>query len=223
MVMIELAIYAANRDIIGTWKGYFLAVLGLVAGPGERPYHVSMGQDRSLAVGEESVKILHPHWKTLVMPVVLAFVIVAVLLVGEVLIPESKAAGIERLVLGLVAIALLMWWLMFPILAWRTKVYELTTRRMRLRDGILTRNGRDIPLSRITDVSFRKGLLDRLLGCGTLVVESAGEHGELTLTEIPHVERVSALLFQLVEDERLRDDRLGPPDQGDYGGRPMLN
>jgi uncharacterized membrane protein YdbT with pleckstrin-like domain len=182
-----------------------------------------MGQDRSLAVGEESVKILHPHWKTLVMPVVLAFVIVAVLLAGEVLIPESKAAGIERLVLGLVAIALLMWWLMFPILAWRTKVYELTTRRMRLRDGILTRNGRDIPLSRITDVSFRKGLLDRLLGCGTLVVESAGEHGELTLTEIPHVERVSALLFQLVEDERLRDDRLGPPDQGDYGGRPMLN
>lgn len=180
-----------------------------------------MGQDRSLAVGEVSVKILHPHWKTLALPVLLAFVVVAVLLVGEVLIPESKAAGIERLVLALVAIVLLMWWLMFPILTWRTTVYELTNRRMRLRDGILTRNGRDIPLSRITDVSFRKGVLDRLLGCGTLVVESAGEHGELALTEIPHVERVSALLFQLVEDERLRDDR--PPDQGDYGGRPMLN
>jgi uncharacterized membrane protein YdbT with pleckstrin-like domain len=104
---------------------------------------------------------------------------------------------------------------MFPILIWRTTVYEVTTKRMRLRDGILTRNGRDIPLSRITDVSFRKGLLDRLLGCGTLVVESAGEHGELALTEIPHVERISALLFQLVEDERQRDHRPVPPDQGD--------
>jgi uncharacterized membrane protein YdbT with pleckstrin-like domain len=194
-----------------------------VAGPGGQPYDVFMGQDRSLAVGEESVKILHPHWKTLVGPVFLAFVVVAVLLVGEVLIPASKAAGIERLALALVAIALLMWWMMLPILAWRTTVYELTTKRMRLRDGILTRNGRDIPLSRITDVSFRKGILDRLLGCGTLVVESAGEHGELSLNEIPHVERVSALLFQLVEDERRRDDRPGPPDQGDYGGRPMLN
>jgi uncharacterized membrane protein YdbT with pleckstrin-like domain len=182
-----------------------------------------MGQDRSLAVGEQSVKILHPHWKTLAVPVLLAFVVVAVLLAGEVLIPASNAAAIERLVLAVVAIALLMWWLMYPILAWRTTAYELTTRRLRLRDGIVTRNGRDIPLSRITDVSFRKGVLDRLLGCGTLVVESAGEHGELTLTEIPHVERVSALLFQLVEDERLRDDRLGPPDQDDYGGRPMLN
>ena len=194
-----------------------------MAEPGGRPYHVPMGQDRSLAVGEMSVKILHPHWKTLAVPVLLAFVIVAVLLVGEVLIPASNAAAIERLVLAVVAIALFMWWLMYPILAWRTTAYELTTRRLRLRNGILTRNGRDIPLSRITDVSFRKGLLDRLLGSGTLVVESAGEHGELTLTEIPHVERVSALLFQLVEDERRRDDRLGPPDQGDYGGRPMLN
>jgi uncharacterized membrane protein YdbT with pleckstrin-like domain len=187
-----------------------------------------MGQDRSLAVGEESVAALHPHWKTLVRPVVLAFVIVAVLLVGEVLIPSSRAAALERLALAVVAIVLLMGWLMLPILAWRTTIYEVTTRRLRLRDGILTRHGRDIPLSRITDVSFRKGLLDRLLGCGTLVVESAGEHSELTLANLPHVEQVSSRLFQLTEDERLRDGRPpgtrpGPPDHGDVGGRPMLN
>ena len=102
-------------------------------------------------------------------------------------------------------------------LLWRTTAYEVTTKRMRLRDGILTRNGRDIPLSRITDVSFRKSLLDRLLGCGTLVVESAGEHAEIVLRQVPHVERVSATLFQLVEYERLRaatttqDDRRSDP------------
>jgi uncharacterized membrane protein YdbT with pleckstrin-like domain len=181
-----------------------------------------MSHDSSLAVGEESVAVLHPHWKTLVLPVVLTFIVVAVLLAGEVLIPSNKLAGAERLALAVVAVVLLMWWLMYPVLVWRTTVYELTTRRMRLRDGILTRNGRDIPLSRVTDVSFRKGVLDRLLGSGTLVVESAGEHGELALTEIPHVERVSALLFQLVEDERRRD--AGPPDQDDLGStRPMLN
>jgi uncharacterized membrane protein YdbT with pleckstrin-like domain len=173
-----------------------------------------MGDDSSLAVGEEPVAILHPHWKTLVRPIALTFVVVAVLLVGEVLIPGNRWAAIERLALAAVAIALLMWWLMYPILVWRTTVYELTTRRMRLRDGILTRNGRDIPLSRITDVSFRKGLLDRILGCGTLVVESAGEHGELALREIPHVERVSSLLFQLVENERISDSRPAPDQSG---------
>jgi uncharacterized membrane protein YdbT with pleckstrin-like domain len=166
-----------------------------------------MGLDRSLAPGEECVEILHPHWKTLVRPIALAFVIVAAALAGEVLIPANKEAGIERLALAAVAIVLLMGWLMYPLLRWRTTVYELTTRRMRLRDGIVARNGRDIPLSRITDVSFRKGLLDRVLGCGTLLVESAGEHGEIRLTEIPHVEHVQSTLFQLVEEERLRADR----------------
>jgi len=182
-----------------------------------------MGHDRSLAVGEEPVAILHPHWKALVGPIALTFLVVAVLLVGEVLIPGGKWATAERLALAVVAIALLMWWLMYPVLVWRTTVYELTNRRMRLRDGILTRNGRDIPLSRVTDVSFRKGVLDRLLGSGTLIVESAGEHGELALTEIPHVERVSAMLFQLVEEERQRDERPWPDPSGDLGGRPMRN
>ena len=166
-----------------------------------------MSYDQSLAVGEASVEVLHPHWKTLLRPIALTFLVVAVLLVAEVLIPAGKAAAAERLALGVVAIVLLMWWLVYPLLRWRTTMYELTTRRMRLRDGIIARNGRDIPLSRITDVSFRKGPLDRLLGCGTLVVESAGEHGELVLTAIPHVDKVQSTLFQLVEDERLRADR----------------
>jgi uncharacterized membrane protein YdbT with pleckstrin-like domain len=169
-----------------------------------------MGHDRSLAVGEEYVAVLHPHWKTLVRPVALTLLVVAVLLAGEVLVPANRGAAVERLALAVVAVLLLMWWLMYPILRWRTTVYELTNKRMRLRDGIITRNGRDIPLSRITDVSFRKGLLDRLLGSGTLIVESAGEHGELALTEIPQVEQVSSLLFQLVEDERDGGDRFGP-------------
>jgi uncharacterized membrane protein YdbT with pleckstrin-like domain len=186
-----------------------------------------MGHDRSLAVGEESVAILHPHWKTLVAPIAVAFLVVAVLLAGEVLIPAGREAAVERLALAVLAIVLLMWWLAVPILMWRTTVYELTTRRMRLRDGIFTRTGRDIPLSRVTDVSFRKGVLDRLLGAGTLVVESAGEHGELTLANIPRVEQVSTTLFQLVEDERrdsqARDLRPGPADQGDFGGRPTPN
>jgi uncharacterized membrane protein YdbT with pleckstrin-like domain len=170
-----------------------------------------MSPDRSLAVGEHPVAVLHPHWKVLVRPVLLTFLVVAVLLVAEVLIPGGKWAVIGRLAVAVIAILLLMWWLLIPLLVWRTTVYELTTSRLRLRDGVLTRRGRDIPLSRITDVSFRKGLLDRLLGCGTLVVESAGEHGELTLDEIPRVEQVFSLLFQLVEDEQRRTAQ---PDSG---------
>jgi uncharacterized membrane protein YdbT with pleckstrin-like domain len=101
-------------------------------------------------------------------------------------------------------------WSGVPALRWLTTTYELTNHRLRLRQGILSRSGRDFPLIRISDVSFSHGLVDRMLGCGQLVVESAGEHGQLVLTEIPQVEKVQSILFQLVEEEQAR---LARPDQ----------
>ena len=68
----------------------------------------------------------------------------------------------------------------------------------------MARQGRDFPLLRISDVSFSHGPIDRLLGCGKLTVESAGEQGQLVLTEIPDVQEVQATLFQLVENEQQR-------------------
>ena len=163
--------------------------------------------DSSLNDGEEPVLQLHPHWKTLIRPLVLAVLVVAAALVLVVVIPASSAAAAERLVLAAIAILALMLWLMVPVLRWRTTTYELTTRRLRMRDGILVRHGRDIPLARINDVSFSKGLLDRLLGSGRLVVESAGEHGQIVLTDIPRVEVTQGTLYRLVEEEQNRLDQ----------------
>jgi uncharacterized membrane protein YdbT with pleckstrin-like domain len=166
-----------------------------------------MARTDSLTDDEQSVLFLHPHWKTLIRPLALTLVVVAAALVVEAVIPSGSAAAAERLAVAVVALLVLMLWLMAPVLHWRTTTYELTTRRLRMRSGILTRQGRDIPLIRINDVSFEKGLLDRLLGSGRLVVESAGEHGQLVLTDIPDVEYVQATLFRLTEDEQQRDPR----------------
>ena len=149
---------------------------------------------------------LHPHAKTLIRPLAVAVLVVAAALVAEVVIPSGSAATLARLAVAVVAILFLMLWLMVPVLRWRTTVFELTNRRLRMRDGIITRHGRDIPLARINDVSFSKGLLDRLLGSGRLVVESAGEHGQIVLTDIPRVEVTQGTLYRLVEEEQNRLD-----------------
>lgn len=163
-----------------------------------------VSNDDSLAPGETPVIAVHPHWKVLVRPVSVAVLIVAVTLVAEVMIPWGGVAPLGPLVLAAVAVVLLMSWLTVPLLRWRTTTYELTSRRLRMRSGIIARSGKDIPLSRVTDVSFETGILDRILGSGTLVVESPGEHGQVRLTEIPHVEHLQSALFQLVEEERVR-------------------
>jgi uncharacterized membrane protein YdbT with pleckstrin-like domain len=166
-----------------------------------------MTPDPSLTDDEYLVLRVHPHWKTLIRPVSVALLVVVAALVAEVMIPSGSAAGLARLVLAAVAILAVMLWLMVPVLRWRTTTYELTTRRLRMRDGIIARRGRDIPLARINDVSFTKGLLDRLLGSGRLVVESAGEHGQILLDDIPRVEYTQATLFRLVEEEQRRLER----------------
>ena len=163
-----------------------------------------MAYDASFADDEQTVLLLHPHWKTLIRPLLVAVIVVIAALIIEVVIPAGTYAVIGRLATGAVAILAVMLWLMAPLLRWKLTSYELTTRRLRMREGIVTRRGRDIPLARINDVSFQKGLLDRLLGAGRLTVESAGEHGQITLSDIPHVEAVQTTLFRLVEDEQRR-------------------
>jgi len=166
-----------------------------------------MAYQHPLSADEQPVLLLHPHWKTLIRPILLAVVVVAAALVAEALIPSGPDATAVRLVIAVVALLALTLWLTVPVLRWRTTTYELTTKRLRMREGIVTRRGRDIPLVRINDVSFEKGLLDRLLGAGRLVVESAGEHGQILLNDIPHVEQVQGTLFRLVEEEQRRLER----------------
>jgi uncharacterized membrane protein YdbT with pleckstrin-like domain len=156
-----------------------------------------------LSEGEHLVLRLHRHWKTIIWPIlILAAILVAALALLLVVGPLEHATA--RLIIGAVAVVAAIVFVARPLLRWWTTSYELTTRRLRLRAGVIARKGRDFPLSRISDVSFAQGPIDRLLGCGRLVVEAPGEHGQLVLTEIPHVKRVQATLFQLVEDERER-------------------
>ncbi len=158
-----------------------------------------------LAPGERLVLQLRPHGKTLVAPALLLLLIVVAAIVVILVLPGHVAnSGLIRLVVGVVALAGGVAWFGIPFLRWRTTSYELTSRRLRLRYGIVGRTGRDFPLNRITDVSFRQGLIDRVFGCGTLVVETPGEQGRLEFAEIPDVRQVQGVLFELVGEETAR-------------------
>lgn len=161
-----------------------------------------MADESGLSEGEHVVLRMHQHWKTILRPVLVLALIIAAALAVLILAPKIPAAG--RLAVGAVALILVIVFVGVPLLRWQTTSYELTNRRLRLREGVVSRTGRDFPLSRISDVSFQQGLLDRMLGCGRLVVESPGADSQLVLTEIPRVQYVQSTMFQLVEDDQIR-------------------
>ena len=111
-----------------------------------------------LTEGEHLVLRLHQHWKTVLRPVLILAATVVALLVLLLLVPAVTRLGggpacPRRGRAGRSSLA----GSRVPLLRWRTTSYELTNRRLRLRAGILTRTGRDFPLSKISDVSFAQG------------------------------------------------------------------
>ena len=81
---------------------------------------------------------------------------------------------------------------------WLTATYTITTKRLITREGLIARRGHDIPLMRISDVAYDQGILDRMLGCGTLVISDASTHGSVRLHDIPQVELVQRRLTELL-------------------------
>ena len=150
-----------------------------------------------LGEGETVVLDLHPHWKVMFLPVLEALALLA--LTGFLLAQDFGTT--TNWVVVAVGLLLLAVFFLVPLLKWRTTHFVVTSERVVMRSGVLGRQGRDIPLARINDVSFHHTFFERLLGCGTLVVESAGERGQVTLTEIPRVERVQRVVYDLVDQQ----------------------
>lgn len=112
--------------------------------------------------------------------------------------------GTFGLVVWILAALVLSWFVLRPLVIWATASYTVTNRRLITRMGVITRRGHDIPLARVSDVAFERGLLDRMFGCGTLIISDASTHGTVSLVDIPHVEQVQLRLTELLHapDER---------------------
>jgi uncharacterized membrane protein YdbT with pleckstrin-like domain len=157
---------------------------------------------------EHVVVSTRTHVKALLVPAVLLILLAAVAgFLGT--FPSGKAAPLLQAVIWGLALLVALRLVVKPFLSWMTTTYTVTNRRLITRTGILSRRGHDIPLIRISDVAYEHGLVDRVLGCGTLVVSDASEYGRVRLHDIPHVEQVHLKISDLLHsgDAARRRDR----------------
>ena len=171
-----------------------------------------------LSDGEHVVVSVRTHPKALIGPVALLIVVVAGVITAAMMQPE---AGI-MIAVAVVAVLAVILWVFIPFLRWMTSTYTVTNRRLITRSGILSRTGRDIPLFRINDVAYEKGLLDRLLGCGTLIISDASEKAGLVLPDIPNVEQVHLQISDLLfaKDDGNDDDGSRVPGEPPRNNQP---
>jgi len=153
---------------------------------------------RLLIPDEQLVLDLRPHPIALVMPTI-------VTIVGFVAASWLTAKT---------DVADWLWWVLFLILlvlypvpkliAWLTSNFAVTSDRVIHRQGFIAKRSMEIPLEAINDVRFEQGILDRMVGAGTLVISSASEFGRNTFDDIRHPEAVQKVIYEQGESNKKR-------------------
>jgi len=164
---------------------------------------------RLLGDGETLVHEFRPHGQALLWP---AVALIATAFAASYLLTALDGSGpvpgglqpAVRVLVVVGALAVVLFATLLPLARWLSIRYLITDRRLITRWGLLTREGRDLPLARLTDVRYTAGPLQRALGTGTMFVETMGDSGPLVMRCVPEVESVQRELFRLHE-RRLHD------------------
>jgi uncharacterized membrane protein YdbT with pleckstrin-like domain len=159
---------------------------------------------------EEVVLHVHPHWRELVRPVAVLVLGVPLAVAGWFLPPDTDPGRLAGYALVGLVVVLMLWLSLWPWLRWRTTHYLFTNERVVLQHGVVHRQRRDIPLHRVNNHLMSQRLVDRFFGCGTLIIESAGQEGRTELVDVPRVQQVQTMLYDLVDADR---DRYSMGDQ----------
>jgi len=154
--------------------------------------------EKLLSEGERVIREFRPHWRLLFIPALwLIGGIVAIVLISTT-IPINN--GTVELALSLAVVLALIPLVVGPLIKWWFTAYVLTNERLITRSGVIARSGVEIPLENIANVLFNQNVVERLLGAGDLLIESAGESGQSPFNDIPKPDEFQALLYRVREE-----------------------
>jgi uncharacterized membrane protein YdbT with pleckstrin-like domain len=156
---------------------------------------------RLLVEGEELVLDLRPHPVALAMPAIVTILTVvgAIWLITTTVIEDAM----EWVILAVAAVLLVAYPLR-RLVDWLTSHFVVTSDRIIHRQGLIAKSSMEVPLEAINDVRFTQGVVDRMLGAGTLVIQSASESGRQEFSHIRKPEDVQKTIYHQGELNQTR-------------------
>ncbi len=143
---------------------------------------------------------LRPHGRALVLP---ALVLVLAMGAGgfaAAAVREGQHQPLLRALVAALVVLVVLRACAVPFLRWRTTTLTVTDRRVSSRQGVLRSRTRDVALWRVADVVVERTPVQRLIGSGTLVLDTTGERGGLVVRDVPGVLRVAGELNALLDE-----------------------
>lgn len=157
---------------------------------------------RLLNDNENMVLDLHPHW-WFFGPSAISL---AVAMIGVMGVRSLVSGWLETVIgyFGLGIIVVCAARLAVDVVKWRTTYFVVTTERIIFRQGVVARDGVEIPLDRLANVNFSQSALERILGVGDILLQSGGQDGEQTFTDISRPDEVQKTIISTLSDRSNR-------------------
>jgi uncharacterized membrane protein YdbT with pleckstrin-like domain len=149
---------------------------------------------RLLIPGEELILDLRPHWIALVGPALVTALAFA--------LATWASTQVDGAVQAVIWGAFLVVMIAYPVrkvVDWATSHFVVTSDRIVHRRGLIAKYSMEVPLEAINDVRFEQGIVDRVIGAGTLVIQSASEAGRQVFDHIRKPEEVQRTIYHQSE------------------------
>ena len=157
--------------------------------------------DNLMSRGEHVVLHKHPHWKVLILPTLCFFLFIGGGFALAAILKNWQYHSTAWLVIGGIAVLGLILFTLVPVIRWRTEHFVITNSHVFFRTGILRRREHQIPLAHIQNMETSVSFWGRLLGFGSLTVESAADQ-PLEFENVASLPKVQSTLNQLIMDDR---------------------
>src|SRR6056297_155689 len=167
--------------------------------------------DHLLTEDEEVLTQFRPHWKVLLPAIGWAMLLAAIAGFAAAALPERWSPNWSFGWSFGIALALWLAVSAKALLAWYATNYVLTTERIVVRRGLVARTGTEIPLENIVNVLFSQRVIERVLGYGDVLIESAGSQGQSRLKDIPDPEAFQSEVYSAREKRTMHFSGRGEP------------
>ena len=149
-----------------------------------------------LNTGERLVVDIHPHWLYFAKQA-----LALVVSIGLLIFFRTKDWDVPTLLMAVLTLLSLLWFV-GRYLKWMTTNFAVTSQRVIFRQGVIAKKGIEIPLDRVNTIFFNQGILERMLRTGDLTIESAGERGTQSFSDIRRPSQVQNEIYRLIEEEQ---------------------
>ena len=154
--------------------------------------------------GEELILDLRPHWWYMAKP---TLVLLGAIVLGLVIATQLDGGGFWNNTARWVDVVLIvgtLLWFGARYAKWVTTNFVVTTDRLIYRVGVIAKQGIEIPLERVNTVFFSQSIFERMLGAGDLSIESGGETGKQTFSDIRKPSYVQNQIYRQMEANNAR-------------------